>query len=35
MCNRSEWIVREGFLAYNRGDVTRMMAFVDPDLEWI
>ena len=34
MCNQSEWIVREAFLAYERGDVTRMMDFVDPDLEW-
>jgi len=34
MCNQNEWIVREAFLAYDRGDVTRMMEFVDPDLEW-
>ncbi len=34
MCNQSEWIVREAFLAYDRGDMTRMMEFVDPDLEW-
>ncbi len=34
MCNENEWIVREAFLAYDRGDVTRMMDFVDPDLEW-
>lgn len=34
MCNHSEWIVREAFLAYNRGDVARMMEFVDQDLEW-
>jgi ketosteroid isomerase-like protein len=34
MCNQNEWIVREAFLAYNRGDVPRMMEFVDPDLEW-
>lgn len=34
MCNQSEWIVREAFLAYDRGDVARMMEFVDPDLEW-
>ena len=34
MCNQNEWIVREAFLAYNRGDVARMMDFVDPDLEW-
>ena len=34
MCNQNEWIVREAFLAYARGDVARMMEFVDPDLEW-
>jgi ketosteroid isomerase-like protein len=34
MCNHSEWVVREAFLAYDRGDMTRMMEFVDPDLEW-
>jgi ketosteroid isomerase-like protein len=34
MCNQNEWIVREAFLAYNRGDVAGMMEFVDPDLEW-
>ncbi len=34
MCNQNEWIVREAFLAYERGDVARMMDFVDPDLEW-
>ncbi len=34
MCNENEWIVREAFLAYNRGDVARMMDFVDPELEW-
>jgi len=34
MCNENEWIVREAFLAYDRGDVGRMMDFVDPDLEW-
>jgi len=34
MCNENEWIVREAFLAYDRGDVDRMMDFVDPDLEW-
>jgi ketosteroid isomerase-like protein len=34
MCNQSEWIVREAFLAYERGDVARTMDFVDPDLEW-
>jgi ketosteroid isomerase-like protein len=34
MCNQNEWIVREAFLAYDRGDVARMMEFMDPDLEW-
>lgn len=34
MCNQNEWIVREAFLAYNRGDLPRMMEFVDPGLEW-
>jgi ketosteroid isomerase-like protein len=34
MCNQNEWIVRQAFLAYDRGDVTRMMDFVHPDLEW-
>jgi ketosteroid isomerase-like protein len=34
MCNQNEWIVREAFLAYNRGDLPRMMEFVAPDLEW-
>jgi ketosteroid isomerase-like protein len=34
MCNQNEWIVREAFLAYDRGDVARMMDFVDPGLEW-
>jgi ketosteroid isomerase-like protein len=34
MCNQNEWIVREAFLAYNRGDVPHMMDFVHPDIEW-
>ncbi len=34
MCNLNEWIVREAFLAYDRGDVAAMMDFVDPCLEW-
>jgi ketosteroid isomerase-like protein len=34
MCNQNEWIVREAFLAYDRGDVARMLDFVDPGLEW-
>jgi ketosteroid isomerase-like protein len=34
MCNQNEWIVREAFLAYDRGDIARMLEFVDSDLEW-
>src|SRR5258708_5922804 len=34
MCNQNEWIVREAFLAYDRGDVARILEFIDPDLEW-
>src|SRR5712691_8734521 len=34
MCNQNEWIVREAFLAYDRGDVARMLEFIGPDLEW-
>jgi ketosteroid isomerase-like protein len=34
MCNENEWIVRDAFLAYDRGDIARMMEFVDPGLEW-
>jgi hypothetical protein len=34
MCNENEWIVREAFLAYDRGDIARRLDFVDPDLEW-
>jgi ketosteroid isomerase-like protein len=34
MCNQNEWIVREAFLAYDRGDIARMMGFVDPELDW-
>ena len=34
MCNENEWIVREAFLAYDRGDFARMMEFVDPGLKW-
>jgi ketosteroid isomerase-like protein len=34
MCNLNEWIVREAFRAYERGDVSGMMGYVDPELEW-
>jgi hypothetical protein len=33
MCNQNEWIAREAFLAYDRGDVARAMDFMDPDLD--
>jgi ketosteroid isomerase-like protein len=34
MCNQNEWIVREAFLAYDHGDVPRLMEFVHQDFEW-
>ena len=34
MCNLNEWIVREAFRAYERGDIALMMDYVDPELEW-
>jgi len=34
MCNQNEWIVRDAFLAYDRGDIARMMDYVDQDLDW-
>jgi len=34
MCNQNEWIVREAFLAYDRGDIARTMEFVHPGLDW-
>ncbi|HEX9032144.1 MAG TPA: nuclear transport factor 2 family protein [Streptosporangiaceae bacterium] len=34
MCNLNEWIVREAFRAYERGDIAAMMDYVDPELEW-
>jgi ketosteroid isomerase-like protein len=34
MCNQNEWIVREAFLAYDKGDVARMMKYVHPELDW-
>jgi ketosteroid isomerase-like protein len=34
MCNLNEWTVREAFRAYERGDVSGMMGYVDPELEW-
>jgi ketosteroid isomerase-like protein len=34
VCNLNEWIVREAFLAYDRGDVAAVMGLVGPGLEW-
>ena len=35
MTDANEALVREACEAYGRGDVARMLDFVDPDLEWI
>jgi ketosteroid isomerase-like protein len=34
MTDPNEALVREAYQAYERGDVARMLEFVDPDLEW-
>ncbi len=34
MPDQNEILVREAYEAYGRGDVTRMLEFVAPDLEW-
>lgn len=34
MTGRNETLVREAYEAYGRGDVARMLEFVDPELEW-
>lgn len=34
MTDQNEALVREAYEAYGRGDVARMLEFVDPDLEW-
>jgi ketosteroid isomerase-like protein len=34
MAGRNEAVVREAYEAYGRGDVARMLEFVDPELEW-
>jgi ketosteroid isomerase-like protein len=34
MTDQNEVLVREAYEAYGRGDVERMLEFVDPDLEW-
>jgi ketosteroid isomerase-like protein len=34
MTGRNETLVREAYEAHGRGDVARMLEFVDPELEW-
>ncbi len=34
MADRNEAVAREAYEAYGRGDVARMLEFVDPELEW-
>ena len=34
MSQPNEDLVREAYAAYGRGDVDRMLTFVDPELEW-
>ncbi len=34
MADRNGAVVREAYEAYGRGDVARMLEFVDPELEW-
>lgn len=34
MADRNKAVVREAYEAYGRGDVARMLEFVDPELEW-
>ena len=34
MTGRNEALVREAYEAYGRGNVARMLEFVDPELEW-
>ena len=34
MTDRNEAMIREAYEAYGRGDVARMLEFVDPELEW-
>jgi ketosteroid isomerase-like protein len=34
MADRNEALVRKAYEAYGRGDVARMLEFVDPELEW-
>jgi ketosteroid isomerase-like protein len=34
MADRNEAVVRQAYEAYGRGDVARMLEFVDPEPEW-
>ncbi len=34
MTNKNEELIRRAYEAYSRGDLARMLQFVDPDLEW-
>ena len=34
MSQPNEDLIREAYAAYGRGDVDRMLTFVDPELEW-
>ena len=34
MSNENEELIRRAYQAYSSGDVTTMLEFVDPDLEW-
>jgi ketosteroid isomerase-like protein len=34
MAGRNQAVVREPYKAHGRGDVARMLKFVDPELEW-
>jgi ketosteroid isomerase-like protein len=34
MTDQNAALVRQAYEAYGRGDVPRMMEFIDPDLEW-
>ncbi len=34
MASENETLIRAAYEAYARGDVTRMLDYIDPDLEW-
>ncbi len=34
MTDRNEALVRKAYEAYGRGEIARMLEFVDPELEW-